>query len=212
MGKERQMLNPLSKTIILGLYALDTVITKKKVNGISLSGENGEISLGGPPTFIGFISKVIKKLYPAIEETFIYSYICKEAQSLLKDHPANLSQTMLIKSRNCPRFRLEYSHLYKDRKLSLNHPPNKFDYLSFHWHYETLPVICVSSVYQEFSNPELFTFLSERSSYIAFDPQGCFRKLNQDGKITFSEWFSPEIVSRIKCIKLSENEAKSPRS
>ncbi len=197
-----------SRIVILGLYALDTINTGKSVNRTSQNNNCNEVSLGGPPTFAGFISKVLTHLYPTFGQSNIYSYICTKGQSLLKNHPANSNESkQLIKVKKCPKFTLEYSQSKKERKLTLDNPPTEFDCSPFHWEYENPPLLNISSIYHEFNNPEIFAFLRSKGSYIAFDPQGCFRIRKPDGKISYSEWFSPQIISKIDCIKLSENEA-----
>ena len=141
-------------------------------------------------------------------QTEIYSFICKKGLNLLNNHPANLSTSnQLIEVEKCPEYRLNYTHPHKERELALNYPPPEFDCTRFHWGHEGSLVLNIGSIYHEFNNPDIFSFLRRKASYIAFDPQGCFRMRDLEGNISYSEWFSPKIMSLVDCIKLSEREA-----
>lgn len=108
----------------------------------------------------------------------------------------------------CPCFRLKYSSDKNERTLLLKNPPKRFNLADFNWDFVNPPVAIVGSVYHEFSNHEIFTSLRNLCSYIAFDPQGCFRQLTTEGKIKFRNWWDTKIIENINCLKVSETEAK----
>jgi sugar/nucleoside kinase (ribokinase family) len=84
-----------------------------------------------------------------------------------------------------------------------------FDPADFPWKFDVPPVVVIGSVYHEFNSDRIFRFIRKKASFIAFDPQGCFRSLTSQGQITFQKLSNPEILRNIDCLKISEIEAKN---
>ena len=203
------MLNPQSKILILGIYVIDEIINEKFNSNNSVDKSKELISLGGPPTFIGFIGNILSRLFSEISNPTLYSYLCPEVEQLLEatSDILNLSGHFIQHS-ICPKFRLDYSHAEQERKITLFNPQINFDLKLFPWQLNESTVVIVNSVYQEFNNPDIFSFLRTNEFYVVLDPQGFFRKISTDGKVIYSNWFNREILSNIDCLKLSENEAR----
>ncbi|MFX0172069.1 MAG: PfkB family carbohydrate kinase [Candidatus Hodarchaeota archaeon] len=196
------------RTIILGQMVLDTVINRKILENEKKSVYN-KITLGGPPSFSGIVGYTLAKIFPWIFYPLIYAYTCPKAITLLKKfNKFNIFSENLIKRPYCPHFRLEYSDNDSERNMYLSNPPFQFNPTDFNWNLNHSPVAVVGSVYHEFDNPNIFSFLRDKCSFIAFDPQGCFRQINSNGKIIFRNWWNPKIVSNIDCIKISTEESK----
>ncbi|UCG90115.1 MAG: hypothetical protein JSU57_06575 [Candidatus Heimdallarchaeota archaeon] len=194
-------------TLALGQMVLDNVIHDRQ--GTPLIKDQNNLFLGGPPSFAGIIGLILSKMFPWMAPPLVYAYGCPKAVSLLKKLPDYdlVSKNLMIQSK-CPQFRLEYSSDENERMLSLRNPPLRFNLADFNWKFVNPPVAIVSSVYHEFSNYKIFSSLRNRCSYIAFDPQGCFRQLTATGKIKLRKWWDSEIMKNIDCIKVSETEAK----
>ncbi len=194
--------------VILGLFVLDRIITSDLEKTELNATENTDLSLGGPPTFMMFISDILSQILPVMEQPVLYSYVSKQTKDFLcKLLRYNQRKTQLVPHPKSPKFILDYSQSTTERKLKLFDPPEEFNYDSFTWQFEKPPILIISSVYQEFNSSETFFFLRNKGSFLAFDPQGCFRKISSEGKIKYSEWFSHDILSQLDCIKLSQSEA-----
>ena len=191
-------------TIALGQIVLDTVIHGNQVNHIV----NNQ-SLGGPPSFAGIVGNILSKMYSWISQPLIYAYVCPQAIGLLKTYP-DLSRMMknLQPRSRCPQFRLIYSDNKNERTLFLKNPPLQFNPKDFNWDIGKPAVAIIGSIFHEFMDPEIFTFLRERCSYIAFDPQGCFRQLTTEGTIKFTSWWEPKIIENVDCLHVSDLESK----
>ncbi|MCK4848839.1 MAG: hypothetical protein KAT16_07450 [Candidatus Heimdallarchaeota archaeon] len=198
-----------SEILILGLYVIDEIISKKDKNNNLIGKEKAFLSLGGPPTFMGFVGNILSHLFSEINKPTLYSYMCPVVERLLESTPEvfNLSG-YFIQHSICPKFRLDYSHTEQERKITLFDPLNSFDLKFFPWKLGESTIVIVGSVYQEFNNSSIFQFLHTNGFYVVLDPQGFFRKLSPDGKVSYSNWFNRDILSQIDCVKLSENEAK----
>ncbi|MFX0050283.1 MAG: PfkB family carbohydrate kinase [Candidatus Hermodarchaeota archaeon] len=196
------------KTLILGQMVLDTVINR---NVLEKDRESvyDTITLGGPPSFSGIVGCTLAKIFPWIKNPLIYAYTCPKAITLLRKLKDFKIFSENLKERpKCPHFRLEYSKNDSERNLYLNNPPFQFNPTDFNWNLNHSPIAVVGSVYHEFNNPNIFSFLRDKCSFIAFDPQGCFRQISSNGKIVFRNWWNPKIVAKIDCIKISEKESK----
>ena len=194
-------------TVALGQMVLDVVIHNHQ-NPHLIKNQNS-LKLGGPPSFVGFLGLILSKLFPWMAPPLVYAYACPKAISLLKNIPEYdlVSKNLKIQSK-CPQFRLVYSSDEKERKISLKNPPLQFNPANFEWEFINPPVAIIGSVYHEFNNHDIFTFLRGKCSFIAFDAQGCFRQLTPDGKITLRNWWDPRIIENVDCLKISEMEAK----
>lgn len=166
--------------------------------------------LGGPPSFAGIVGLILSKIYTWLPPPLVYAYACPKAITLIKNIPDySLILTNIKLHSNCPHFQLEYSNEKQGRTLFLENSPIQFNPYNFNWKFgESLPTTIIGSVYHEFTNPEIFTFLRDKCSYIAFDAQGCFRQRTQEGKIVFRDWWDLRIIENIDCLKISETEAK----
>jgi len=198
-----------SKTLILGLYVIDEIITKSDINTNSIEEKKGSFSLGGPPTFMGFVGNILSYLFSEITKPTLYTYVCPEVEQFLEstNDIFNLSGHF-IHYTNCPKFRLDYSEMEQERKITLFDPLASFDVKLFPWKRNEFTTIIINSVYQEFNNPNIFSFLRKNGFSIVLDPQGFFRKISSEGKVKYSKWFNQSILSQIDCLKLSENEAR----
>ncbi|MHA2243345.1 MAG: PfkB family carbohydrate kinase [Candidatus Hodarchaeales archaeon] len=192
-------------TVALGQMVLDIVIHNHQ-NPHSIK---NSLTLGGPPSFVGLLGLILSKVFPWMSPPSVYAYACPKAISLLKRIPEYdlISKNLKIQSK-CPQFRLVYSSDEKERNLYLKNPPLQFNPTNFKWEFKNPPVAIIGSVYHEFNNHNIFTFLRDKCSFIAFDAQGCFRQLTPDGKITFRNWWDPRIIENVDCLKISEMEAK----
>ncbi|MFX0123044.1 MAG: hypothetical protein ACFFAE_05360 [Candidatus Hodarchaeota archaeon] len=194
-------------TVALGQMVLDTVIHENQI--FPLAKKQTNLTLGGPPSFAGIIGVILSKMYSWMFPPLIYAYACPEAIVLLKDFPDhNLILKNLKIQPICPSFRLIYSTGKKERTLLLKNPPLQFNPKDFNWEFIYPPVVIISSVFHEFNNNSIFSFLRKRCDYIAFDPQGCFRHLTSEGKIEFRNWWNPKIIEKVDCLKVSETESK----
>jgi sugar/nucleoside kinase (ribokinase family) len=183
---------------------LDTVIHNNQVNHIV----NNQ-SLGGPPSFAGIVGIILSRMYSWISPPLIYAYACPQAIDLLHSYPEFSGMMTHLKQRSkCPQFRLNYSDNKNERVLSLKNPPLQFDPKDFNWDFDKPAVVIIGSIFHEFNAPEIFTFLKKRCSYIAFDPQGCFRHLTSEGKIKFTYWWDPKILENVDCLHVSDLESK----
>ncbi|MFX0183615.1 MAG: PfkB family carbohydrate kinase [Candidatus Hodarchaeota archaeon] len=196
------------KTIILGQMVLDKVITEGTLNKEGIF-SNNRITIGGPPSFSGIVGHTLAKIFPWIVQPLVYAYTCPKAISQLERVlDFKLISKNLILRPQCPQFRLEYDNNDSERKLYLKNPPFQFNLNDFNWNLTYSPNVIVGSVYHEFDNSNIFTFLRDKCSFIAFDPQGCLRQLKSDGKIEFRNWWNPKIMANIDCLKISEGESK----
>ena len=190
---------------------LDTIIKTNAENQI-LKGyqtKSNDTTVGGPPFFSAVVGFFLSQLFSWMKLPLIYAYTSSKVNSLLEANSIAGSLSNNLKMRSaCPHFQLIYNPNEKERTLFLENPPLKFDPNDFDWKSDSFPVAIVGSVFHEFNNYDIFSFLQKKFSYIAFDPQGCFRQLSQGGEIILSEWMDPEILERIDCLKLSEIEAR----
>jgi len=196
------------RTLILGQMVLDTVITEGTLNRDGRFANN-QITIGGPPSFSGIVGHTLAKIFPWALPPLVYAYTCPMAISQserLLDFES-ISKNLILRPR-CPHFRLEYDNNDSERKLYLENPPFQFNLNDFNWDLNYSPIAVVGSVYHEFDNSDIFTFLKDKCSFIAFDPQGCFRQINPDGQIVFRNWWNPKIMANIDCLKISEAESK----
>lgn len=202
------MLKINSKILILGLYVIDEIIKKSDINTNTIAERKESFSLGGPPTFMGFVGNVLSHLFSEISKPTLYTYVCPEVEKFLEstNDIFNLSGHF-IQNSNCPKFRLDYSEVEQERKITLFNPLESFDVKLFPWERDEFTTIIINSVYQEFNNPDIFSFLRKNGFYVVLDPQGFFRKISSEGKVIYSKWFNQGILSQIDCFKLSENEA-----
>ncbi len=197
--------------IILGQIVLDTIIKTNTEDQRIKSYEikNNDTTVGGPPFFSGVVGFFLSQLFSWMELPLIYAYTSSKANSFLEENSIVGSLTNNLKMRStCPHFQLIYNPNEKERTLFLENPPLKFDPNDFDWKSDSFPVAIVGSVFHEFNDYNIFSFLRKNSSYIAFDPQGCFRQLSQGGKIKLGEWMDSKILELIDCLKLSEIEAR----
>ncbi|MFX1504840.1 MAG: PfkB family carbohydrate kinase [Promethearchaeota archaeon] len=191
-------------TIALGQMVLDTVIHNNQVDHLV-----NTQSLGGPPSFVGIVGNILSKMYSWISPPLIYAYACPQAIDLLKTYPefSGIMKNLKLRSK-CPQFRLIYSDNKNERKISLKNLPLRFNPKDFNWDFGKSAVAIIGSIFHEFNDPKIFTFLKERCSYIAFDPQGCFRQLTSEGKIKFTYWWNPKIIENVDCLHVSDLESK----
>ncbi len=195
--------------VILGLFVLDRIITSKSRESTSNDSEHTNLTLGGPPTFMLFISEILREIFPIMKKPTIFSFISKQTKSLLeKLSYSNHIDICLRHLNTSPKFILDYSQPTTERKLTLFNPPEVFHCDSFDWQFPHPPIFIISSVHHEFDSIQVFSFLRKIGSFVAFDPQGCFRTVVKDGKVSYSEWFSQKILAQTDCIKLSDNETK----
>lgn len=197
--------------VILGQIVIDTVIHhyNHKTKGVSENDFQKKLTIGGPPTFTGSIGFILSRLFSWIEKPIIYAYSCHEANSRLKSagFENSLSKTLILKP-DCPHFRLIYNKSKEKRTLLLDDPPTEFNPNDFNLKIKYSPIVIVGSVFHEFDNQEIFSFLRDKFSYIAFDPQGCFRQNSTEGRITYKHWWDSKIINNTDCLKISENEAQ----
>jgi sugar/nucleoside kinase (ribokinase family) len=191
-------------TIALGQMVLDTVIHNDQDNYL-VKGQ----TLGGPPSFTGIVGIILSRMYSWMSSPLIYAYACPQAIDLLESYPGlNELRKNLITRSKCPQFRLIYSDDRDERKITLRNPPLQFNPKDFNWEFAKPSVAIIGSIFYEFNNLEIFTFLRERCSYIAFDPQGCFRHLTSEGKIELHYWWDPKIIENVDCLHVSELESE----
>ncbi len=202
------MLDANSKILILGLYVIDEIIKKSDIITTSIVEKKEIFSLGGPPTFMGFVGNILAHLFSKVSKPTLYTYVCPEVEQFLEstNDIFNLSGHF-IQNAICPKFRLDYSQTEKERKITLFNPLVGFDIKIFPWKQDEFTTAIINSVYQEFNNLDIFLFLRKKGFYVVLDPQGFFRKISPEGKILYSNWFNQDILSQIDCLKLSENEA-----
>ncbi|UCG03690.1 MAG: hypothetical protein JSW11_06820 [Candidatus Heimdallarchaeota archaeon] len=194
-------------TIALGQMVLDTVIHNDQ-NRSRVNNQTNQ-TIGGPPSFAGIIGAILSKMYSWIYPPLIYAYTCPKAISLLKNYPKYQMNLNNLKIQpKCPQFRLEYPSDKKERMLSLKDPPVQFNPTDFNWEFKESPVVIIGSTFHEFNDIKLFSFLRKKCSYIAFDPQGCFRYLTSEGKIEFRNWWDSRILEIVDCLQISEIESK----
>ncbi|MHA1978330.1 MAG: PfkB family carbohydrate kinase [Candidatus Hodarchaeales archaeon] len=202
-------MNTSCEKVILGFFVLDKIITSKSENSHSINTENDVLSLGGPPTFMLYFSDLLRHLIPVMKPSNLFSFVSRRAKHLLDDLSIlDQNKSQLIQCHENPKFVLDYSQPTIERKLTLFDPPGEFKYNLFNWEFNNPPIVIVSSVYQEFNSSNIFSFLREKECFIAFDPQGCFREISTTGEISYTEWFSHDILSQLDCIKLADNEMK----
>ena len=190
---------------------IDTVIhhDNHRTKGVRENDSQKNLTIGGPPTFTSSIGFILSRLFSWIEKPILFAYSCPEANSRLKSagFDNSLSKNLTLKT-NCPHFRLIYNKSKEKRTLLLDDPPTEFNPNDFNWKLNYSPIVIVGSVFHEFDNQEIFSFLRDKFSYIAFDPQGCFRQNSTEGRITHKNWWDFKIVGNADCLKISENEAK----
>jgi sugar/nucleoside kinase (ribokinase family) len=186
---------------------LDTVIHEDQNSSLVKTQNN--LTIGGPPSFAGIIGVILSKIYSWMFPQVVYAYTCPEAFSLLRKSP---DYSLILKDLKiqpiCPNFRLIYSTDKKERRLLLKNPPLQFNPKDFNWKFVNPPVAIIGSIFQEFNDNRIFSFLRKRCFYIAFDPQGCFRHLTSEGKIKFRNWWDPKIIGNVDCLQVSETEYK----
>ncbi len=190
---------------------IDTVIHhyNHRTKEVSENDSQKKLTIGGPPTFTGSIGFILSGLFSWIEKPILYAYSCPEANSRLEaaGFDNSLSTNLLLKT-DCPHFRLIYNKSREERTLFLDNPPTEFNPNDFNWKLNHSPIVIVGSVFHEFDNQEIFSFLRNKFSYIAFDPQGFFRQNSTEGRIVYKNWWDSKIVDNTDCLKISENEAK----
>ncbi len=203
------MLDINSKILILGLYVIDEIIKNSDISTSLIDENKDTFSLGGPPTFMGFVGNILANLFSEVRKPTLYTYVCPEVEQFLDstNDIFNLSGHF-IQNSNCPKFRLDYSQPEQERKITLFNPLACFDVELFPWKRNEPTITIINSVYQEFNNPDIFSFLRKNGFYVVLDPQGFFREISPEGKVTYSKWFNRRILSNIDCLKLSENEAR----
>ncbi|MHA1215584.1 MAG: PfkB family carbohydrate kinase [Candidatus Hodarchaeales archaeon] len=186
------------------------VIDGGGTNSINRMLSESKIKLGGPPAFSAMIRLVLSRVLPWMNpEVLVYAYTCPKAQDLLKkmNVPTSIFKN-LVETSSCPQFNLIYRDSNQERELFLKNPPQLFDPTMFMWKKGLYDAIIVGSVYQEFNDKTIFELLAKHTNFIAFDPQGCFRKVDRkSGRIKFQTWWDSSILAKIKCLKLSESEA-----
>jgi hypothetical protein len=203
------MLDPNSKILILGLYVIDEIIKETDKNNSTIGNQSRVFSLGGPPTFMGYIGNILSRLFSKINKPILYSYICPDVKQLLEGTTESFDLSgHFIQYSFCPKFRLDYTHTNQERRITLYNQLDRFDLKLFPWKWDEPTIAIVNSVYQEFNNPFLFSFLRENGFYIVLDPQGFFRNVSPEGEVNYSNWYNKEILEQIDCLKLSENEAR----
>ncbi|MHA2112342.1 MAG: PfkB family carbohydrate kinase [Candidatus Hodarchaeales archaeon] len=202
------MLETNSKILILGLYVIDEIIKKSDIITSSIVKKKEPFSLGGPPTFMGFVGNILANLFSEVSKPTLYTYVCPEVEQFLDstNDIFNLSGHFIHNS-ICPKFHLDYSQTEQERNITLFNPLASFDVKLFPWKRNESTTIIINSVYQEFNKPDIFSFLRKNGFYIVLDPQGFFRKILPEGKVVYSNWFNQGILSQIDCLKVSENEA-----
>lgn len=202
----------LTPTIIsVGQMVLDMVVHEHPTD-FSLSGDYQlpkKFTIGGPPAFCAITGLQLSRLFSWFFPPLIYAYSCQKAMTLLQHYPG--IEPLLTNLRLhplCPQFRLEYHRHGSERRLYLKNPPKRFDPTDFPWNFDIPPIAVIGSVYNEFNAEKIFTFLRKKTAFIAFDLQGCFRRLTSQGRVIFQKWAMPEILRHIDCLKISEIEAK----
>lgn len=186
---------------------LDNVIHDHQ--GTPFIKDQNSLLIGGPPSFAGISGLMLSKMFPWMAPPLIYAYTCPKIISLLREFPDyNLISKNLMIQDKCPQFRLVYSSDKNERTLVLKNPPKRFDLADFNWKFGNPPVALVGSVYHEFSDHTIFSSLRKICSYIAFDPQGCFRQITEKGEIKFYNWWDSNIIKNVNCLKVSEAEAE----
>ena len=205
---KQNMLKEDSKILILGLYVIDAIIKNTDKNINVISEKNRAFSLGGPPTYMGFVGNILSDLFSEVNKPSLYTYICPKVELFLESTSDifNLSGHF-INYPKCPEFRLDYSQSGQEREITLFNPLARFDTKLFPWKLDECTITIVNSVYQEFNNPDIFSFLRKNQFFIVLDPQGFFRKISPNGKVVYSNWFNRSILSQVDCLKLSEHEA-----
>ncbi len=197
--------------VILGQIVLDTVIRTNTFESLIeiQTGDKQLQVIGGPPSFTGTTGFILSQLYSWTKPPLVYAYSCQRVKDWLKSSKMYKSFLNNLKIQpDCPQFRLIYNDAENDRILYLENPPMDFDPSKFNWDFNNSPVAIVGSVFHEFNQSSFFSFLRDRCSYIAFDPQGCFRQLSIDGEIRFDDWVDHDIMAKIDCLKISETEAR----
>ncbi|MHA2224289.1 MAG: PfkB family carbohydrate kinase [Candidatus Hodarchaeales archaeon] len=196
------------RVVILGQIVLDTVVSSENPfhsNNIQISLGNGR-TIGGPPFFAGRIGKILSTMYSWIAPPLVYAYACTDIISLLKK--TNFDTKNLKNTQNCPQFQLIYTSDDQERILFLKNPPSLFIPSDFNWSLQFKPVAVVGSTFHEFNDQRIFKFLRKHCSFIAFDPQGCFRQFTSKNRLIYNNWWNPSIVREIDCIKVSLNESR----
>ncbi|MHA1973769.1 MAG: carbohydrate kinase family protein [Candidatus Hodarchaeales archaeon] len=186
------------------------VIDERKTNSINTILSESEIKLGGPPAFSAIIRLALSRILSWVNpKVLVFAYTCVKAQELLRktNIPAPFFKN-LVQIPSCPQFDLIYHNSNQERELFLRNTPKIFNPKVFNWKKGLYDAIIVGSVYQEFNDKLIFELLEKHTDFIAFDPQGCFRKIeDKNGKIKLQTWWNPSILTKIKCLKLSESEA-----
>jgi len=196
------------RTIVLGQIVLDTIIRKSSIDK-NLDMKPERLKLGGPPSFAGFVGEFLSKIFSWVSPPLVYAYTCPEALVLQKSFPRFKSILKNMKERTqCPHFQLIYNTNESQRTMFLENPPLLFNPKDYNWDFEDLPIAIVGSVFHEFDSIDVFNFLRKKCSYISFDPQGCFRQIKGKKKVIYRNWNTPEIISKIDCLKISEVESK----
>ncbi len=203
------MMDTSQEKVILGLFVLDKIITTHSPSSFTKQDNRIDFSLGGPPTFMLFFSDILGTFFPIIKSPTVFSHISPETKDFHEEFSfISQAQVQFINYEKTPKFILDYSQGSPERKLVLYDPPDDFKFESFNWNFHHPPILIISSIYQEFNSIKTFSFFRERGSFLAFDPQGCFRERLSNGEIRYSEWLEKDIISQLDCIKLSKNEAE----
>lgn len=193
---------------ILGFFVEDTIIKRSTTEKIEKVEESRTISIGGPPLYMGFATKLIAKLYPRTGYPKIHSYIDKDLATRLRDEDYFPQEILdLVLCNKSPKFELSYLSAKEERKIVLRNSPNLYDASKFSLNLNIESAIIISSVFQEFNDSAFFEVLRKKCSFIALDPQGFFRKKVDDNHIRYNHWFDKKILTKVDCIKLSRNEA-----
>lgn len=190
---------------------LDIVFKEQSSQKIDLNSLKSQktFKIGGPPSFSGLIQIKLSLNFPWINPTpHVFAYACPQVINLLRKVPNH--QPLLINLRlnkTCPKFHLIYPENNGERILFLQDPPSPFNPHDFNWRNISPKAVIVGSVYNEFNEVKIFDFLREQTDYIAFDPQGCFRHIGDQGEVKHSTWYDSKLLSKLNCLKLSLNEA-----
>lgn len=192
------------------LLVLGMVVTDHKE--IYKNGKQSKhISLGGPPSFMGFVGKVLSNLFEIIDFPTIYTYSSPKQDRLIKKFTSPEENSWVIKERlNSPNFYLKYYSPDKERSITLKNAPQTFKIDDFEWNSFKNLYIVVGSVFHEFDDINIFKFLRKRADFIAFDLQGCLREFKENSQeLVVYNWWKPELINEIDCLKVSKYELEN---
>jgi len=190
---------------------LDTVLKDQSSQQFDLNSLRSQkkYKIGGPPSFSGLIRLKLSSIFPWINPNpLVFAYACPYIIGLLRKFPKHQSLLRNLRlNKTCPKFHLIYPENNGKRILFLQDPPSPFNPHNFNWKNISPKAVIVGSVYHEFNEVKIFDFLNKQTKYVAFDPQGCFRHIADQGEIMHRIWYDSMLLSKINCLKLSLNEA-----